>query len=647
MKDRLINVLLIEDNPGDARLIEEMLIDVSDTNFNLECAERLSDGMEYLSKEEVDIVLLDLGLPDSTGLDTFEKVHTKAPQVPIVMLTGLDDNAVALEGVRMGAQDYLTKSRVDSNMLERAICYAIERKSAQKHIHHLNSVLKAIRTINQTIAQKTNRDHFLQKVCDILVDARGYNAVWFGIIKDDGKFITVKGSGFEKDISRFSREVMARNHPPCIRDALESEETVRIVDKEKKCGDCFLRDVCLGGEIAIIHVKHAERLFGLLAVSFASGIVVDDEEKTLLAELALDIARALRGREMEKAHKKAEIAIKQSEERLRLVIENMPVMLDAFDEKGKIIVWNSECEEVTGFSSNEIIGNPKASGLLYPDKKMNKYIYSMLKKYGNNFRNLEWDITCKDGNVKTILWSNISEEYPIPNWYSWAVGIDITERKKAQDQIERSLKEKEVLLREIHHRVKNNLQVISSLLNIQARGLKDKKIIDVLSESRDRINAMSFIHTQLYESRDLSRISIKEFVKRLLGQLLLSYPVNETRITQVVRVDMCLLPVSIAVPVGLIINELLSNAIKYAFIGREEGEIRVCLSTLDNGRINMKISDNGIGLPHGFDIDTSKSLGLRLVKILTQDQLQGNLEIISDQGTTLIIEFDIEDNGGD
>jgi len=647
MKDRLINVLLIEDNPGDARLIEEMLLDVSGITFNLEYAEQLSEGMEYLSKEEVDIVLLDLGLPDSSGLDTFEKLHTKASQIPIVMLTGLDDNAVALEGVRMGAQDYLTKTQVDSNMLERAICYAIERKSAQKRIQHLNSVLKAIRTINQTIAQKTSRDHFLQKVCDILVDARGYNAVWFGIIKDDRKFITVKGSGFRKDILRFGREVMSRNHPPCIRDAFESEDTILIVNAENGCGDCFFKDACLGRETAIIHVKHASRLFGLVAISFASGIVVDEEEKTLLAELALDIARALHGREMEKAHKKAENAIKQSEERLRMVVENMPVMLDAFDEKGNIIVWNSECEEVTGFSSDEIIGNLGASGLLYPDEKMNKYIHSMLKKYENNFRNLAWDITCKNGHVKTILWSNISKEYPIPNWYSWAVGIDITERNKAQDQIERSLREKEVLLREIHHRVKNNLQVISSLLNIQARGLKDKKIIDILSESRDRINAMSFIHTQLYESRDLSRISIKEFVDRLLGQLLLSYPVNETKITPIVRVDMCLLPVSIAVPVGLIINELLSNAIKYAFIGRKEGEIRFCLSTLDNGRINMKISDNGVGLPHGFDIDTNKSLGLRLVKILTQDQLQGNLEIINDQGTTLIIEFDIEDDGGD
>jgi len=464
--DRHIKVLLIEDNPGDARLIKEMLFEVNTTMFDVECAERLSSGLSCLALEDINVVLLDLGLPDSTGLDTFIKVHDQAPEVPIIMLTGLDDEALSLEGVRMGAQDYLTKSKVDGDLLVRAIYYAIERKAADE-------------------------------------------------------------------------------------------------------------------------------------------------------------------------------ALQESEERLRIVIENMPVMLDAFDENGKIIVWNSECEKVTGYNSNEIIGNTRAVKLLYPDGKNLDYIYTMLQKYGNNFRNLEWDITCKDGSIKTILWSNISEKYPIPNWYSWAIGIDITERKKAQDQIERSLKEKEVLLKEIHHRVKNNLQVISSLLNMQARTTKDTDTINILSESRDRITTMSIIHTQLYESRDLSKISIKEFINRLLGQLLQSYHTGESRITPVIRVEECLLSISIAVPVGLIVNELLSNAIKYAFVGREEGVIEIILSASQSGRVNLMVSDDGVGLPHGLDIDTNTSLGLRLVKLLTEDQLQGKLDIISEKGTTFIIEFNI------
>jgi len=443
-----------------------MLSKVSGAVFDIESADLLSSGLTYLARGDIDVVLLDIGLPDSNGLDTFNKVYATKPEVPIIILTDLDDSEIAIKGVRRGAQDYLIKSKVDSDMLTRTIYYAIERKSA-------------------------------------------------------------------------------------------------------------------------------------------------------------------------------EVALQQSEERLRLVVENMPIMLDAFDDKGKIIVWNSECEKVTGFSSDEIIGNLSSAKLLYPDENNLKYIHSILKKYGNNFRNMEWDIACKDGSKKTILWSNISEKYPISGWYSWAVGIDITERKKAQDQIERSLREKEVLLKEIHHRVKNNLQVISSLLNIQARSARDKNTINILSESRDRIITMSIIHSLLYESHDLSEINIKQFIDRLLGKLLQSYPANETRITPVIQVAEYPLPISIAVPLGLIINELISNILKHAFKKREEGVIKVSLSASEKGRINLSVSDNGIGLPPKFDIDTTQSLGLRLVKILTEEQLQGNLELIHNQGTTLIIEFNI------
>lgn len=155
---------------------------------------------------------------------------------------------------------------------------------------------------------------------------------------------------------------------------------------------------------------------------------------------------------------RAERDLKASEERLRLVVESMPVMLDAFDEDGQIISWNHECEKVTGFCADELRGNPEAAKLLYPDKDYEDYIRSMLKKYGGNFRNLEWDITCKDGSVKTILWSNISEKYPIPGWYSWAIGLDISERKRAEEALRESEK--------MYHLLANNTVDCIWLMNL-------------------------------------------------------------------------------------------------------------------------------------------------------------------------------------
>ena len=214
-------------------------------------------------------------------------------------------------------------------------------------------------------------------------------------------------------------------------------------------------------------------------------------------------------------------------------------------------------------------------------------------------------------------------------------------RKRAEDRIKASLKMKEVLLREINHRVRNNLQIISSLLNMQARVTKNKDTIDILTESRNRINAMSLIHNQLYESRDISKINMQGVVEKLLRLMFQNYPVQETKITTIVHVAECPLPMSLAVSVGLIVNELLTNAFKYAFVNRKEGKIEVVLRALEKGMASLTVRDDGVGLPEGFDLNTTKTLGLRVVKILAEGQLGGNMNVISKEGTTFTVEFEI------
>jgi two-component sensor histidine kinase len=201
-------------------------------------------------------------------------------------------------------------------------------------------------------------------------------------------------------------------------------------------------------------------------------------------------------------------------------------------------------------------------------------------------------------------------------------------------------------MHEIHHRVKNNLQVVSSLLSMQARTTRSKEAIDVLSKSQSRINTMALIHTQLYESGDLSELNMKEFVGTLSEELFRSYPVNDIKITHIVHVADRKFPVSVGVHVGLIINELLGNALQHAFGEGKEGKIEVSLTASDSGRVHLQVSDDGVGLPPGFDIDKTRSLGLHLVKILVEDQLQGKIEVTSDGGATFNMEFDIECSGG-
>jgi len=333
MTAKQVRILLIEDNPGDVRLIQEMLSEVSGNPFDLECVDRLSTGLERFAAGGIDVVLLDLGLPDSRGLETFTKVDAQVPEVPIVVLTGLDDATLAIKAVQEGAQDYLVKSQVDGDLLIRSMHYAIERKRADKRIRHLNSVLKAIRNVNQLIVMEEDRDSLLQKACDVLVEARGYDAAWLGFLSDAETFATVVGSGFGRDVSRFCEHVMGGDHPPCIKNVLARKAPFLVVDKSRECGECLFKNTYSSKEAVIIRIGHAGRLFGLLAISLAPDVPADDEEKELLKEVAGDITFALRNMETEEARQRAEEALKQYSERLEEMVEQRTKELRESEEK--------------------------------------------------------------------------------------------------------------------------------------------------------------------------------------------------------------------------------------------------------------------------------------------------------------------------
>jgi len=216
---------------------------------------------------------------------------------------------------------------------------------------------------------------------------------------------------------------------------------------------------------------------------------------------------------------------------------------------------------------------------------------------------------------------------------------DITERRRAEAQIAASLKEKEVLLKEIHHRVKNNLQVISSLLNLQAATVVDGKTLEQLRESQNRIRSMALIHERLYQSGNLARIDFGEYVRSLVGFLARTYSMSTVRI--VVNVQSIDLPVNTAIPCGLIINELVSNALKYAFPGGREGEVNIDLVVKPDGSGVLSVRDDGIGLPAELVPQKTTTLGLQLVNTLTK-QLNGSIELMRGNGTTFSITFPLE-----
>lgn len=212
------------------------------------------------------------------------------------------------------------------------------------------------------------------------------------------------------------------------------------------------------------------------------------------------------------------------------------------------------------------------------------------------------------------------------------------ERKKAEIEISKSLHEKEVLLKEIHHRVKNNLQIVSSLFFFQSKQLTDPKIIDMFRDGQNRVKSMALIHEKLYQSGDLANIDFNEYVKKLTNFLFQSFGVNQHKIRLKNNINRVELSVDTAVPCGLIINELISNSLKHGLKDVEIGEIRIDMGYDENRRIILKVSDNGKGMPKDFDIEKSESLGLRLVNNLTL-QLNGKVEYFVNNGTMVKINF--------
>jgi two-component sensor histidine kinase/ligand-binding sensor domain-containing protein len=208
---------------------------------------------------------------------------------------------------------------------------------------------------------------------------------------------------------------------------------------------------------------------------------------------------------------------------------------------------------------------------------------------------------------------------------------EIAERRRAEVQLTASLEEKEILLKEIHHRVKNNLQVVSSMINLQASGVEEERIKQLFEDSRQRIQSMALIHEQLYQSVDLSSIDLEAYLSQLVRNLFYTYGLSHKGVTLDMQLEAIRVHIDTAIPCGLIVNELVSNALKHAFPGGRDGALKVVLRQEDGGGCELRVEDNGVGLPPELDFRRTSSLGLKLVTTLTQ-QIKGEMECISQAG---------------
>jgi PAS domain S-box-containing protein len=366
--------------------------------------------------------------------------------------------------------------------------------------------------------------------------------------------------------------------------------------------------------------------------------------------------------------------LKQSEERYRTLIDQLPDYV-VVHRDGILLYVNPVAASYFGYEPAELIGKPV---LPFIAPEYHDTIRQAIPKRmtGEKFPSYEIEIAARDGTYHTVLVNGavikyegrpaslnvltdittlkqaeetirlanetlekrVTERTRALSMANLQLTAEISARNFAEQQITRSLAEKDLLLREIHHRVKNNLQIIASLLNLQSRYITDPKVLETLRDSQSRVRAMALVHERIYRSENIGEINVMEYLDYLAKQIFRLYSLHPNRITITVTPADPMANIDTVIPIGLIMNELLSNSLKHAFLDGREGKVSIECTPHGADRLRFVYHDNGIGIPEGFDWTNTESLGLRLVNDLVS-QLNGTIVLGAGDGTTFIIEI--------
>jgi PAS domain S-box-containing protein len=402
-----------------------------------------------------------------------------------------------------------------------------------------------------------------------------------------------------------------------------------------------------GGPVTVVH-EHFKDEEGLRYVEILASPLHDSGgNMTGIIESMRDITERERAAE----------ALRESEEKFRSLAEQSPNMI-FINQGGRVVYVNKRCEEIMGYTKDEFY-SPYFDFLAIIASESKELVNESFKKHmaGEEVDPYEYTLITRDGKHLDAIITTKLISY---GGESAILGIitDISERKRMEDNLRRyvtelekysaelaqsdglikaSLEEKEILMREIHHRVKNNLAVISSLLNLQSAQIKDEEARDIFKETQNRVKSMSMIHERLYRSADLKNVNFSEYIRTLATQLFSSYEATGERVKLSINVPDMSVDVNTMIPCGLIMNELVSNALKHAFPGERDGRLKIEVFH-EGGMYTLSVKDNGVGVPPDLDIHSTRTLGMQIINSLTR-QLGGTVELVREGGTEFRITF--------
>ena len=745
--ENTIRILLIDDDEDDSIIIRELLSNVSTQSYELDWRADHDSALNALSRRAFDICLLDFRLGRGSGLDLLKVIAETTRNLPVILLTGAGDHRVDLDAMRAGAADYLPKSTLNPEILERSIRYSIHTAMTQEALQKSRDELETrvsertreLLTANEALRRSESRYQSSMELTGLLAWTTGGHG---DVVEDCPLWRKFTGISYEEtrgrgwtsalhpeDVERarqvweksvrektlYETEFRLRRYDGIYRDFLvrgaplfgedggvrewvgactditerkkmEKELEIAKEQAERRAGELEALMDAVPAMIWISRDTGCNPMFGNRAVyeflgmppganvsrsapeterashfralnngmevpvdelpmrKAATGHPVRDYEleyvfdngasrMTLgnsapLRDAAGNVYGAIAAFIDITGRKQAEATIKANEERLHLALDSARAGTWEWDLESGQNFWSEELWNLYGIEPHGCEPSYEAWRLtVHPDdrEQVERAVLEASAK-GAELR-AEWRVKEPGGGERWLM----SRGRPSldatgkPARYVGVV-IDITERKRSEIELRNSHQEKVALLKEVHHRVKNNLQIVMSLLGLQADHTRTPETLAMLRDTRNRVRSMALLHETLYRSTNLARISFSDYIGDLCGQIVTSYGQPAQRVKVETRLEEIGLPMDKAVPCGLLVNELVSNAFKHAFPGEREGTVKIELDRAAGDKLLLAIRDDGVGFPPDIDPRNTETLGLQLVFDLAR-QLQGNITL--------------------
>lgn len=645
----IIPILFVDDNRELANIFQFYLEKTG--LFTVHVCLDGDDALEFLNGNEVQAIVSDYDMPEMDGITLLRQVRNLHPQLPFIMLTGNDSKEIAIEALNAGADFYQNKGEdleIQVLDLSHKITILVEKARAEAAIQRKDRILEVI---GHTAGRLLKGENFyaemmvtLRDICQVTgaVGAFIGNPIQHGeeLPGDVPNVVTWwTGEGmhngiYPKDIRNLFSDLAIATSKHWDKD----EHFILTSGTETSPSEQQVLDTLNITSVVFLPVSSGNERWGFLSLFYKESKIHLSDPELYAFSMLTKLAGAARYRAY-------------MEEYFKNPVEKSLVGVFLI-KNNRFIYINPRFSTIFGYSRTDIIRSKSLPGLF--EEEDVELVMTTLSDIQSGWRengHLEVKARHRDGS---LIYLELYVTMFRCNDSPCLIGncLDITARKEAEEKARASeellkqnmltsLHEKETLLREIHHRVKNNMQIIASLLRLSGFKSGNPEVHDIIRDCRNRIFSMTSIHEKLYETDDLVRVPLGSYIRDIGNRIILEFEMEEGRISYVVQEDEpVLVDINTGIPIGLIMNELITNSIKHAFPVDGKGSIEVSLSS-DNGCKTIRYHDTGVGLPIDFHSKKHTSLGIELIHNLTH-QIMGTVSFTSGSGMTCVLSFPVQ-----